>query len=292
MKPAAPPTVLEGFAPASMPGRRSENTLVSGPPLKRAAAPRAVLAALAPATGLAAESASGTSSADEPRAPTDLHLFLVFGLPNLPARGAVDKIDRELHAQALLMNKEFGWSRAIDPEEWTAGELAQVELAAALARVTANGRPEWKAGLVPAAFGGKSLDDWMPGTPLYKGAIERMKIAQKDGKLVGLLWYQGPTGEDPAKAKEYAKRFGTMIAQLRADLGVKYVPVIVGEIKLGAQGAGLASPLAQVPQEVIPCFFVSTEGLVGVAEAKQLDSKMLWEYSERFAQAWADLAQP
>jgi hypothetical protein len=246
------------------------------------------LAILAPATGLAGES----GPAEEPRAPTDLQLFLVFGIPNLPPRGAVDPIDRELHRQALVMNKGFGWSRAIDPEAWTAGELAHLELAAALARTTANGRPEWRAGLVPAAFGGKSLDDWMPGTPLYRGAVERMKIAQKDGKLVGMLWYQGPTGEDPAKAKEYAKRFGAMITQLRADLGVKYVPVIVGEINLGAKGAALATPLAQVPQEVIPCFFVSTEGLVGAPEAKQLDSKMLWEYSDRFAQAWADLAQP
>lgn len=255
---------------------------------KPALARRLALASVAPAAGLAAES----GPADEPRAPTDLQLFLVFGIPNLPARGAVEKMDRELHGQALLMNKEFGWSRAIDPEEWTAGELTHVELAAALVRTTANGRPEWRAGLVPAAFGGTSLDDWMPGTPLYRGAVERMKIAQKDGKLVGMLWYQGPTGEDPAKAKEYAKRFGAMITQLRADLGVKYVPVIVGEIKLGAKGAGLATPLAQVPQEVIPCFFVSTEGLVGAADTKQLDSKMLWEYGDRFAQAWADLAQP
>lgn len=228
----------------------------------------------------------------EPQAPTDLQLFLALGLTNLPARGVVEPIDRQPHPRVLIMNKGFGWSRTIEPEEWSDPELPHVELACALARTVAEGRPTTGVGVIPAAFGGHSLDDWMPGTTLYRSAVERARIALKDGKLVGILWYQGPTREAPAKAADYAKRFAAMIAQLRADLEVKFVPVIVGEIKLGASGAALATALAEVPQQVIPCFFVSTEGLIAANREARLDSSILWQFNEKFARAWMDLAQP
>ncbi len=250
---------------------------------------RTLVAAIPLATaGVAAEK----ESTAEARAPTDLQLFLVLGLPNLPARGAVEAIDRQLHSRVLVMNKAFGWSRTIDAAEWTDAELTSVELAAAAARTVVEGRPEVQVGVIPAALGGKSLDDWMPGTLLYRGAVERTRIAQKDGKLAGIFWYQGPTGEDPTQAAGYAKRFAEMIADLRRDLGVKFVPVIVGEVKLGATGAALATALSEVPQQVIPCFFVSSEGLRTAEGNGRFDSKALWEYNERFTRAWMDLAQP
>jgi hypothetical protein len=230
--------------------------------------------------------------APESQAPADLQLFLALGLPNLPARGHIAELDRQLHPRVLLMNKEFGWSRAIDAAAWSEQELTSVELLAALARTVVEGRPETRIGLIPAAFGGHALDDWRPGSVLYKTAVQRAKIAQKDGKLVGILWYQGPTNEDPSPAADYGKRFAAMIAQLRLDLGVKFVPVIVGELKLGASGTPLASALAEVPQHVIPCFFVSTDGLLAARKTTRLDSNVLWEFNERFAQAWMDLAQP
>lgn len=240
------------------------------------------------ARGMAAESAP----ASEMRAPTDLQLFLVLGLPNLPARGRVEKIDRQLHERVLVMNKEFGWSRSLVPDDWSDRELTNVELAAAFARTVVEGRPAINVGMIPAAFGGNSLADWMPGSALYQGAVERARIAQKDGALVGILWYQGPTAEDPSKADDYARRFAAMIAQLRSDLGLKFVPVIVGELKLGAEGSALATPLAEVPQQVIPCFFISSEGLSSGSGNARLDSVALWEFTERFVRAWMDLAQP
>lgn len=246
-------------------------------------------------TAAAAVAASQTVRASEPElsAPTDVSEFLVLGIPNLPPRGKVEKIDRELHERVLVMNKGFGWSRrALDPEEWTAQELPAIELGAALATTVAGLWQRGTFGVIPAAFGGKSLDDWMPGTELYKGAVERARIALKDGRLVGIFWLQGDTVEDPAKAPEYAKRFSAMITQLRADLGVKFVPVIVGEVKLDASGEALATPLAQVPQEVIPCMFVSSEGLRSADGSGKLDSAALWEYNDRFSRAWMDLFQP
>ena len=239
-----------------------------------------------PAGGAAPESAKEP----ELRAPTDLQLFLVLGLPNLPARESAEKTERPLHDRVLMMNKGFGWSHVIDPADWSEQEFMNVELAAAFARAVAEGRPAVSVGLIPAAFGGKSLGDWMPGSALYQGAVARTRIAQKDGSLAGILWYQGPTDEDPAKATDYARRFAAMIAQLRVDLGVKFVPVVVGELQLGA--TALATPLAQVPQEVIPCLFVSAEGLRAENGNTPLDAKVAGEFTERFVRAWMDLAQP
>lgn len=235
--------------------------------------------------------ATDAAPAEGPHAPTDLRLFLVLGFPNLPPRGHVEKMDRELHPRVLLMNKGFGWARAIEPADWTASELTVVELAAALGRTVVESWPTVRVGLIPATFGGRSLDDWMPGTALYKAAVERARIAQRDGTLAGILWYQGPTSEDGARS-DYAKRFATMIAQLRADLTVNYVPVIVGELNLAADDSARPSRLAEVPQQVIPCLFVSASGLRAENRERRLDSKVLWEFNERFTRAWMDLAQP
>ncbi|CAL8464617.1 g4152 [Coccomyxa elongata] len=65
-------------------------------------------------------------------------------------------------------------------------------------------------GLVPCAIGATSMDEWLPGTVLYKQMVDRaLKSVEtypnSDGKIVrlrGLLWYQGESDTNSTEAVE------------------------------------------------------------------------------------------
>jgi hypothetical protein len=90
-------------------------------------------------------------------------------------------------------------------------------------------------GLVPAAHGGTSLEQWSPerkglgGGSLYGAMLERIRRA--GGKLRGILWYQGESDAYTADAgRSYADRFDRWIAAVRSDTGIRDLPVVVVQI--------------------------------------------------------------
>jgi sialate O-acetylesterase len=101
-----------------------------------------------------------------------------------------------------------------------------------IAMAEALGRP---VGLIPAAHGGTSLDQWSPslkylgGRSLYGAMLQRIQMA--GGKLQGILWYQGESDATlMSLASSYAKRFDEWIAAVRADTGIPDLPVYVVQI--------------------------------------------------------------
>jgi sialate O-acetylesterase len=90
-------------------------------------------------------------------------------------------------------------------------------------------------GLVPAAHGGSSLEQWsetaknQSGSSLYGAMLERIRRA--GGRLRDVLWYQGESDTDQvADSLSYAERFDRWIAALRSDTGMPNLPVVVVQI--------------------------------------------------------------
>lgn len=90
-------------------------------------------------------------------------------------------------------------------------------------------------GLIPAAHGGTSLDQWSPrlkpmgGRSLYGGMLERIKRA--GGNLRGILWYQGESDATLIDlGLSYARRMDEWIAAVRADTGIADLPFIAAQI--------------------------------------------------------------
>jgi sialate O-acetylesterase len=89
-------------------------------------------------------------------------------------------------------------------------------------------------GLIPAAHGGTSLEQWSEklkdqgGESLYGAMLERIKRANVPIK--GILWYQGESDASPEWAPSYAERFDRWIAAVRRDLGNPTLPVIVVQL--------------------------------------------------------------
>ena len=89
----------------------------------------------------------------------------------------------------------------------------------------ANGVP---IGLIPAAHGGTSMQQWEPsrksmgGGSLYGAALAR--VAACGGKVAGILWYQGESDANPADAPLYESRMEELVRSFRADLGQPNLP--------------------------------------------------------------------
>lgn len=101
-----------------------------------------------------------------------------------------------------------------------------------IAMADALGKP---IGLIPAAHGGTSLDQWSPklkhmgGHSLYGAMLQRIRMA--GGNLSGILWYQGESDATTVDlGSTYAQRFDEWIAAVRSDTGIPDLPVYVVQI--------------------------------------------------------------
>ena len=102
---------------------------------------------------------------------------------------------------------------------------AGLGLTFAKARASQTGVP---IGLIPAAHGGTSMQQWDParkgqgGHSLYGATLERVKAV--GGKVAGILWYQGESDANPADAALYEARMTALVRSFRADLGQPDLP--------------------------------------------------------------------
>ena len=221
-----------------------------------------------------------------------MQVFLLIGQSNMAGRAAIGPQDRVPDPHVYVLTKQLTWAPAVDPLHFDKPEIAGVGPGLSFGRALAAAEPQVVIGLVPAAFGGTSLDDWKPGGELYNAAVARTRTALQHGRLAGILWHQGESDSSPELAATYAARFAALIARLRADLSAPEVPVIVGETGRFRPDAGAINRvLSDLPQTVRACAFVSAEGLTDKGDRLHFDTRSQHELGQRYARAWLALAQ-
>ena len=218
--------------------------------------------------------------------PADLQLFLLIGQSNMVGRGTVEPGDMKTHPRVFMLDADQRWVLAADPLQFKAG----VSLASSFARAVAEAKPTAALGLVPCARGSTQLDLWMPGTALYKQAVERTQIALKCGRLTGILWHQGEGDSARQLESTYAARFATMIAQLRADLGAPNASVIVGELGAFWRASTLMNQvLREIPSLVPNSACARSDGLTDKGDKIHFDARSTREFGRRYAAAYLEL---
>jgi len=223
-------------------------------------------------------------------APESMRIFLLIGQSNMAGRGAVEPQDKVPHPRIFALNEKLDWVPAVDPLHFDKPKVAGVGPGMGFARTVAEARPTAIIGLVPAAVGGTSLNEWAVGGKLYTDAVRRAKVALQRGHLAGILWHQGEGDSNAKSAATYSARFTVMISQLRKDLGAPDVPVIVGETgRFRPNGAAINAVLATIPQAVPRCAFVSSEGLTDRGDHLHFNSASQREFGRRYAAAWLKL---
>ena len=90
-------------------------------------------------------------------------------------------------------------------------------------------------GLIPAAHGGTTLDQWNPVKKnegvhsLYGALLERVR--QAGGRLRGILWYQGESDSGSHETfSTYAQRLDALVNALRTDLHSPELPFIAVQL--------------------------------------------------------------
>ena len=128
---------------------------------------------------------------------------------------------REVHHSiwGLLM------PRSIPPRDPNRTKGAGLALTFAKHLVEATGVP---IGLIPAAHGGTSMQQWSPalrdrgGKSLYGATYKRFQ--EVGGKVAGILWYQGESDANPSEAPPYEERMIALINAFRSDFSQPDLP--------------------------------------------------------------------
>lgn len=232
-----------------------------------------------------------------PAQPKDI--FLLIGQSNMAGRGAVGEEDKKPTPNVFAFSKEKTWVPAVDPIHFDKPDRTGVGLARSFANTLIQYRAATSVGLIPAAFGGSALHEWVPGSEHYKNAVERTRAAlaaAPGAKLRGILWHQGEAdSSDEERAVTYHIRFARFLAQLRKDLGAENVPVIVGQLgefitdKQYTQLARINAELATIPLQVPLTGFVSSQGLKDKGDGIHFDTPSLKEFGRRYALAFLAL---
>ena len=227
-----------------------------------------------------------------------LDSVLMLGQSNMAGRGDLGQVKpiRNPMCYMLRMGRWQPMCEPVNPDRaiFEGRFRSGVSLAASFADDYAKQfhRP---VGLIPCADGGTNISQWQPGELNYDHAVMQTKLAMRTSRLAAVLWHQGESDcqldEDVAA---YKQRFIRMVIQLRQDLGMPELPVILGEIpqKIGeswkTQGRErqMNAILNQLAREVPRCAIAASKELTVKADGIHFDSASCREFGSRYFQAY------
>ncbi len=226
-----------------------------------------------------------------------MNLFLLLGQSNMAGRGVVENGTLLWFTGVSALAENGEWVPALDPIHYDK-PIAGAGLARSFAAVLRKTNPRREIGLIPAAVGGSSLNEWQPGQPHFETAVERARWAIQSGTLRGILWHQGEgDAGNETLAASYAARWLTMLAALRDELKAPDVPVMAGLLGEFLGPGRLHCPYAPLVNEQIASLVVKAphvgvvpaHGLGHIGDELHFDTPALREFGRRYAHVYLSL---
>ena len=156
-------------------------------------------------------------------------------------------------------------------------------------------------GLICCADGGTSLDQWAPGGVLFDNAVNMARLAMRSSDLIGILWHQGEADCAPHLIATYKERFTAMITEMKRQIGMPDVPVIIGGLgdylPLRSPGGNLDnyrelnSVFEKIAAESELIGFASAEGLTDKGDHLHFSSPSLYEFGLRYLEQFEKIAK-
>lgn len=231
----------------------------------------------------------------------DVHLFLLAGQSNMAGRGELTPDRREAITGVYALQADGSWGPAVDPLHWDK-PIAGVGLARSFAQAYRATYPGVAVGFIPAACGGSSVEQWVPGAYYeatqshpYDDALARVAAAREHGTLKGVLWHQGESDAQPERAGWYAQRLADVFARFRRDLGDPELPILVGQLgrfegrPWDSSRVAVDTAHQRLAATDARTAFVSSVGLTAKADRVHFDASGLDELGRRFAAAWVEM---
>ncbi|MBU1820603.1 MAG: sialate O-acetylesterase [Bacteroidetes bacterium] len=227
--------------------------------------------------------------------PKKLDLILLIGQSNMAGRGKVDAISAPENEKIWVMNAQNEWIMARDPLHFDKPGIAGVGPGLAFAQRWLELSPKTTLGLIPCAVGGSGIDDWQPGAKHaqtgiypYDAMLQRVREAQKQGRIRAILWHQGESDSSVEKSKVYEAKLTDFFARLRKDIGASNTPIIMGTlgdffVNKNPNGQAINAIIASYPQTHRHVYAVSSEGLAHKGDTTHFDTASARELGRRYA---------
>lgn len=260
--------------------------------------------------GVAAAGTSGSGAGGAP--PFDgKELFILFGQSNMSGLSPMPKdpwpIDENVTFMVQFDCSRLGqtkdeWLPAQPPLhgcQWATNGLG-LGLADFFGVSLAEAWPEARIGLIPNAIPGVTIDVFMKGGATYQGLpdgytsaytlmVDRVKEAQKVGRVRAILFHQGESDWNKGFADTWLGKVATVVADLRADLGLtEAVPFIAGEIPPEGNYDGINVEVAKIPDTIPNSAVVSAQG-THVHDVAHFDAESARLMGERYAETFLTL---
>ena len=225
-----------------------------------------------------------------------IHSFLMIGQSNMAGRGNAAEVDPIANESCyVLRNGIFRpMHYPVNFDRFFSGLNLCESFADTYQRE--NGV---EVGLIPAADGGSSMDQWHEGEILFDHACYLAELASRTSEIKGILWHQGEADCSPALYSTYEERLTAMIEAMRKRLGMKDVPFLVGGLGDFLKDCPLSAQLANyvhvndamkaVAKNVKNVGFVSAEGLGSNDDFLHFNSKALREFGIRYYEGYKAL---
>lgn len=234
----------------------------------------------------------------------NVHLYLLIGQSNMAGRGQIAEQDLQPHPRVFTFNKQQQWVPAVDPLHFDKPKVVGVGLGKTFAETVAEAHPEATIGLIPCAVGGTSITVWEPGardqatnTHPYDDMLVRCRAALKDGTLKGILWHQGESDCNPARAPLYEEKLHALVRRLRSDFNAENVPFILGQLSQ-FEGKDWNEHKHQVnaaqknlKQHFPLVGFVGSEKLVHKGDNVHFDAASCREFGKRYAAKYLEVSK-
>lgn len=169
------------------------------------------------------------------RVPSSLDVYICIGQSNMAGRATLTPEVMDTLQHVYLLNDKGCFEKAVNPlnrYSTIRKDMSMQRLGPAYSfakeMVRKTGKP---VGLVVNARGGSSINSWLKGSKdgYYEEALARIREAiMQGGSIRAILWHQGEA--DCSKPEAYRQKLALLVKNLREDLEMPELPVVVGEI--------------------------------------------------------------
>ena len=167
--------------------------------------------------------------------PSTFDLYVCIGQSNMAGRATLTPEVMDTLQNVYLLNDKGNFEPAVNPlnrYSTVRKDLSMQRLGPAYGFAKeVTRKTKCPLGLVVNARGGSSINSWLKGSKdgYYEEALSRIRIAMKQGGVLkAILWHQGEA--DCSNPEAYKQKLISLVKDLREDLNMPDLPVVVGQI--------------------------------------------------------------
>ena len=228
-----------------------------------------------------------------------IHSILIIGQSNMAGRGLLSEArplnNKDGRLKVLRNGRWQNIYRPVNADRCFSGTC----LAESFARRYADEHEGVTVGIIPAADGGTSLNQWREGGLLFDNAVYQARLAMRTSNLAAILWHQGEADCAPSLNCLYLEKVKAIMSALRRELGAEDIPLLVGGLgdflKDRVESPNLKyypavnDALVTFAAETHRCAFVSAVGLGSNSDNLHFSAEALYEFGHRYYEEFSKI---